>query len=191
MKSPTAAQARKSMSLESRLRVRIERKAPTKLYPFERFFRGFRQIPAIRELFGKDTDRVLRSLKVEFFSAKFGYMGTSDIDGHLLISTHHLEHGGLRTVYLDLVHELCHVNQFRHKKPLFYPRLSYVDAPSEIEAYAFTVKEGRRIGMTDAQLADYLKVEWITKQEHLRLARRMGVIDSRPRGKSHRSRLRR
>jgi hypothetical protein len=179
------------MSLQSKLKVRIERHAPTKLYPFERFFRGFREVPAIRELFGKDTDRVIRNLKVEFFSAKFGYMGTSDIDGHLLISTHHLEHGDLETVYLDLVHELCHVNQFRHRKPLFYPKLSYVDAPSEIEAYAFTVKEGRRIGMTDAQLVEYLKVEWITKQEHQRLARRMGLLGKGGKVKPHRARLRR
>jgi hypothetical protein len=173
------------------LTVRIERDAPTKLYPFERFFRGFAEVPSVRGLFGPQTARVLRGLKVEFFSAKFGYMGTSDIDGHLLISTHHLKHGGLRTVYLDLVHELCHVNQFRHRKPLFYPKLSYVDAPSEIEAYAFTVKEGRRIGMTDAELIEYLKVEWISKQEHLRLARRMGLLGRSTRGKAHRARMRR
>jgi hypothetical protein len=179
------------MSLESRLKVRIVRDAPTKLYSFERFFRGFHQIGAVRELFGRNTDRVLRGLKVEFFSAKFGYMGTSDIDGHLLISTHHLKHGELRTVYLDLVHELCHVNQFRKGKPLFYPRLSYVDAPSEIEAYAFTVREGRRIGMTDRQLIEYLKVEWISKAEHQRLARRMGLVGKSTRRRAHRARLRR
>jgi hypothetical protein len=174
-----------------RLKVRIERNAPTKLYPFERFFRGFRKVEAVRELFGPDTDRVLRNLKVEFFSSKFGYMGTSDVDGHLIISNHHLKHGDLKTVYLDLVHELCHVNQFRHHRPLFYPRLSYVDAPSEIEAYAFTVKEGRRIGLSDAQLFEYLKVEWISDREHRRLARRMGLLSRGTRAKAHRARLRR
>jgi hypothetical protein len=179
------------MSVESRLGVRIERRAPTKLYPFERFFRGFGEVASIRELFGRQTARVLRDLKVEFFSARFGYMGTSDVDGHLLISSRYLKDGDFRTVYLDLVHELCHVHQFRHHKPLFYPKLSYVDAPSEIEAYAFTIKEGKRIGMTDRQLTDYLKVEWIDAAEHRRLARRMGLAPSRPRGKSHRSRLRR
>lgn len=179
------------MARPTRLPVRIERKAPTKLYPFERFFRGFREVAAVRELFGKETDRVIRSLKVEFFSAKFGYMGTSDLDGHLLISTHHLAHGDRNTLYLDLIHELCHVHQFRRGEPLFYPKLSYVDAPSEIEAYAFTVKEGRRIGLTDAELIDYLKVEWIDPREHLRLARRIGLLGRRVRGKGHRARLRR
>lgn len=179
------------MALESKLGVRIERTGPTHLLPFERFFRGFGNVPAVRELFGRDTAKILKRLKVEFFSARFGYMGTSDVDGHLLVSTHHLSDSDFQTVYLDVVHELCHVNQFRRGKPLFYPKLSYVDAPSEIEAYAFTVKEGRRIGMTSRQLIDYLKVEWISKAEHLRLARRMGLIGKASRTKPHRSRFRR
>jgi hypothetical protein len=87
------------------------------------------------------------------------------------------------------VHELCHVNQFRYRKPLFYPRLSYVDAPSEIEAYRFTVKEGPRIGMSDRGLVGYLKVEWISAVEHRRLARRTGLKLPAKRTKLHRSRL--
>jgi hypothetical protein len=179
------------MTKVSRLGVSIERTAPTKLYPFRRFFAGFEGNPAVRELFGAKTGEVLRELKVEFFSAKFGYMGTSDVDGHLLISSHHLHDGEFKTVYLDIVHELCHVNQFRHHKPLFYPKLSYVDAPSEIEAYAFTVKEGLRIGLTRKELIEYLKVEWISPVEHRRLARRMGLLGKTGRGRAHRRRLQR
>ncbi len=169
------------MALESGLGVRIERVGPTKLYPFTRFFQGFDQVPLVRQLFGRQTARVLRSVHVEFFSARFGYMGTSDLDGHLLVSTHHLKDSDFRTVYLDVVHELCHVRQFRDGKPLFYPKLSYVDAPSEIDAYRRTVREGRRIGMTDAELLEYLQVEWITPVEHRRLARRCGVTVPRTR----------
>jgi hypothetical protein len=164
--------------------VRIERNGPTKLYPFRRFFRGFDKVSTVRALFGRRTETVLGSLKVEFFSARFGYMGTSDVDGHLLVSTHHLHDSPFRTVYLDIVHELCHVKQFRDGRPLFYPKLSYVDAPSEIEAYRKTVEEGRRIGMTDAQLREYLKVEWITPAEHRRLVRRCGVGPGRSRSRS-------
>jgi len=178
------------MTVDSDLGVRIERKAPTKLYAFSRFFRGFESVPTVRALFGRQTARVLGSLKVEFFSARFGYMGTSDVDGHLLISTHHLSDSDFRTVYLDIVHELCHVRQFRKGQPLFYPKLSYVDAPSEIEAYRRTVEEGRRIGMTNRQLVDYLKVEWISPAEHRRLARRCGLGGRGSRAAAHRKRLR-
>jgi hypothetical protein len=178
------------MTLENAFGVKIARDAPVKQYPFTRFFRGFERNPMVVGLFGRQTSRVLGGLKVEFFSTKFGYMGTSDIDGHLLISTHHLQHSEVRTIYLDLVHELVHVRQFRKGRPLFYPKLSYVDAPSEIEAYRLTVKEGRRIGMTDRELWDYLKVEWITPKEHARLARHCGVRPGPRRVKGHRSRRR-
>jgi hypothetical protein len=173
---------------ESGLHVRIERKAPTRLYPFERFFRGFQDVPAVRELFGRETATLLHQLKVEFFSARFGYMGTSDVDGHLIVSTHYLETGEFRTIYLDIVHELCHVKQFRDGRPLFRPELNYVDTPTEVEAYAFTVKEGRRIGMTDAELVDYLKVEWIDAEDHRRLARRLGLLRRAPGGTAQRTR---
>jgi hypothetical protein len=163
------------MTREAGFSVEIERDAPVKLYPFARFFRGFEAVPTVRRLFGKRTAQVLRDLRVEFFSSRFGYMGTSDVDGHLLVSTHHLKDSDLRTVYLDVVHELCHVRQFRQGKQLFYPKLSYVDAPSEIEAYRLTVEEGRRIGMNDRELYDYLRVEWISRAELERLARRTKV----------------
>lgn len=178
------------MPVKSAFGVQIERRAPTKLYPFTRFFRGFEKVPIVRELFGARTAQVLRSQKVEFFSARFGYMGTSDVDGHLLISTNHLARSPIRTVYLDIVHELCHVKQFRQGRPLFYPKLSYVDAPSEIEAYRFTVEEGQRIGMSSRQLMDYLKVEWISPAEHRRLAKHCGLVAKTSTAKPHRKRIR-
>ena len=175
--------------------VRIRRHAPIRLYPFERYFQGFADAVPVRALFGAHTARILGALKVEFFSPPFGYMGTSDQDGHLIVSSHHLRTSDLRTLYLDVVHELCHVKQFRDGRPLFDRTKKYVDTPTEIEAYAFTVKEGRRIGMTDAELFEYLKVEWVEASDHRRLARRLGVVPKRrggfagPRGaRPHRAR---
>ena len=179
------------MTVQSRYGVRVQRQAPTKLYSFTRFFQGFEKIPAIRELFGPRTDEILRREQVEFFSTRFGYMGTSDDDGHLLINTRHLHDSPFEVVYLDLVHELRHVKQFRDGKPLFYPKLSYVDAPSEIEAYRFTVAEGRRIGMSERALFDYLKTEWMTDAEHRRLARRCGLSGKARPVRGHRNRIRR
>ena len=163
------------MTVRSRYGVRIERNPPIRLRPFTSYFRGFERVGAVRELFGARTGRVLRELRVEFFSSRFGYMGTSDVDGHLLISTVHLAKSDFRTVYLDVVHELCHVRQFREGRPLFYPKLPYMEAPSEIEAYGVTVREGRRLGMTDRELWDYLTIEWVGRAEVARLARRLGV----------------
>lgn len=176
--------------VESGFGVRIRRRAPIRLYPFEQFFRGFASTPPLRELFGRNAPTILRKLKVEFFSPPFGYMGTSDEDGHLIVSSHHLRTSDLRTLYLDVVHELCHVKQFRAGRPLFDRKKKYVDTPTEIEAYAFTVKEGQRIGMTNAQLLEYLKVEWVDEADHLRLARRMGLLPARKRPSSKTARAR-
>jgi hypothetical protein len=176
------------MAKVRRYGVSIERNAPVVLRPFTSFFQGFERNPAVRELFGDRTEKVLRELKVEFFSSRFGYMGTSDKDGHLLVSGSYLQSGELRSIYLDLVHELAHVRQFHAGEPLFYPKLSYVDAPSEIEAYRFTVKEGRRIGMTDPELFEYLTIEWIEPKELRRLARHTGVAVPKQKRRAKRSR---
>ena len=170
--------------------VRIQRSAPIRLYRFEQFFQGFENAPPIRELFGKSAGKILRGLKVEFFSPPFGYMGTSDVDGHLIVSSHHLRTSDPRTLYLDVVHELCHVKQFRGGRALFDRKRKYVDTPTEIEAYAFTVREGKRLGMTEAELLAYLEVEWVDANDHRRLARRMGLLKKRSRSQGNAGRSR-
>lgn len=102
-------------------------------------------------------------------------MSTSDRDGHLLISTHHLDNSEFRVVYLDIVHELCHVKQFLDGRVLYDDRFSYVDSPVEVEAYRITVEEARRIGMTKKEIADYLKVEWTSDEDHRRLLDSVGI----------------
>ncbi|HTP55436.1 MAG TPA: hypothetical protein VML53_02055 [Thermoplasmata archaeon] len=178
--------ARRAPAVETGFGVRIDRRASIRLYPFRRYFRGFERTLPVRELFGRDTERILSRLRVEFFSPPFGYMGTSDVDGHLIVSSHHLKTSDLRTLYLDVVHELCHVKQFREGRPLFDRKRKYVDTPTEIEAYAFTIREGRRIGMTNAELREYLEVEWVDADDHRRLARRLGLLPParRPRARS-------
>jgi hypothetical protein len=157
------------------LGVNINRNAEVKLYPFTDFFKGFEKVEAVRSTFGDKTEEVLNNLKVEFFSFRFGYMGVSDVDGHILISTHHLKNSDFKVLYLDVVHELVHVKQFMEGKQLFNSEFEYVDSPVEIEAYRHAVKEARRIGMSDEEIADYLKVEWVDEEAHKRLVKAVGL----------------
>jgi hypothetical protein len=157
------------------LGVEINRDAAVKLYPFMDFFKGFDQVAAVRATFGEKTEEVLGNLKVEFFSFRFGYMGVSDIDGHILISTHHLKNSEFRILYLDVVHELVHVKQFMDGKQLFNSEFEYVDSPVEVEAYRHAVKEAKRIGMTDKEIIEYLKVEWVDQESHKRLVEACGL----------------
>ncbi|MCS4539406.1 MAG: hypothetical protein HYU03_01775, partial [Thaumarchaeota archaeon] len=72
-------------------------------------------------------------------------------------------------LYLDLIHELVHVRQHMEGRELFDKRYSYVDRPTEIEAYSAAVKEAKRIGMSYEEIEDYLKVEWVTDEEFDRM----------------------
>lgn len=160
--------------------VQVPRRIPLRFEPFTKRFKGFEDVPAVRATFGAATERRLKALKVEYISPRWGYMGVSDEDGHLLVSTHYLRTGRPRDIYLDLVHELVHVRQFHEGKELFPDGFGYADTPTEIEAYKHCIAEGRRLGMTDAQLFEYLKVEWMTPKEVRKLARNVGVKVPRP-----------
>jgi hypothetical protein len=141
---------------------------------FLEYFKDFSKVEAVREIFGAQTDEVLSHLKVEL-SWIMGYMYVDGSDGHLVISKGYLDNGNKTDIYLDLIHELCHVKQFREGKELFDPRYDYVDRPTEIEAYRYTVKEARRLGLSDERIRCYLWTEWMTQEDFKRLAKSVNV----------------
>jgi len=157
------------------LGVTIIRNVKVKLYRFVDYFKGFENVEAVRKLFGEDVEKVLSQLKVEFFSSRFGYMGVNPDDGHLMVSTYYLKNGAEKEIYLDIIHELCHIKQYMEGKELFDDRFSYVERPTEIEAYRLAVLEARRIGMNDDEIYSYLKTEWINEDDLKRLADMLNV----------------
>jgi len=160
------------------LNVVIPRDVKVTLYKFTDFFKGFEKIDVVREVFWDETEKVLNELKVEFFSSRWGYMGVCGEDGHIMVSVYYLKHGDERDIYLDVIHELVHVKQFMEGKELFDDRIEYVDRSTEIEAYQITVKEARRIRMTDDEIFNYLKANWMSSDEVRKLARTLGVKPS-------------
>jgi hypothetical protein len=117
---------------------------------------------------------VLNNLKVEF-SGRRGYMGVSDLDGHLIISAYYLNNGDIIDLYLDVIHELVHVKQFMEGKELFDSRYNYVERPTEIEAYRHAVEEARKLGLSDERICEYLKTEWMNDEEMKVLAKTLNV----------------
>src|SRR5437879_7803169 len=146
--------------------VKIPRNILLRYQRFLDYFKGFENVDAVRGIFGPRTKSVLGALKVEFFSSKWGYMGVSDEDGHLMVSTHYLRTGGRRDIYLDVVHELVHVRQFGEGKQLFPEGFQYSDAPTDIVVFIVIIAEGRRPGMTDRELFRYMKSGWMRSEEH-------------------------
>lgn len=142
------------------------------------YFKGFERNSAVRGIFGEETEKVLMNLKVDFIW--FGYMGVNDENGHLMVNKRYLSTGRKEDIYLDVVHELCHVKQHMEGKELFDPNYDYVDRPTEIEAYRYAVQEAKRMGLSAAEIRLYLKTEMMSNQAVDKLIRNMGVTFEDP-----------
>lgn len=154
--------------------VMIRRNAEVHLERFNEYFKGFEKVEAVRELFSDETEKTLDELKVEFGSRR-GYMGVSDEDGHLMVSVPYLRDGDERDIYLDIIHELVHVKQFRNGIKLRDNRFRYSNRPTEVEAYAHAVKEARRLGMTDKEIFEYLRMDNMSEDDVKALADAVNV----------------
>ena len=161
-------------AIDLRLKVEIVRNVPVTTHPFTDYFKGFEKVEAVRKIFGEKTEEVLRNLRVEF-GGRRGYMGVSDVDGHLLISAHYIKEGDIIDIYLDIIHELVHVRQFMEGKKLFDDNFSYVRRPTEVEAYRLAVEEAKRLGLSDERICEYLKTEWMSNRDLERLAEAVNV----------------
>ncbi|MGQ0534460.1 MAG: hypothetical protein ACT4PT_00100 [Methanobacteriota archaeon] len=152
---------------------RVDRAAPLGRHRYSDVFPGIERLAAIDAVFpGAEAKRaVLEGLAVEV-SPEDLYMYIDPEDGTLVTGSGHLSKSPDWMLYLDLLHELVHVRQFRAGLDLYDRRFAYVDRPTEIEAYEVAVREGRRIGLDEETLSEYLRVEWVTAEDHARLAAR-------------------
>jgi hypothetical protein len=154
--------------------IEINRNAEMLSYAFGDVFKGFDKVEAVRNIFGDATEQVLSRQRVVLYP-RMGYLSVDGQSGYILVSQPYLRNGDEVYLYLDVIHELVHVKQFLEGKELFDERYSYVDRPTEIEAYRVATNEARRIGLSDAKIREYLKVEWITNAEFARLLRSVGM----------------
>jgi hypothetical protein len=154
--------------------VTLNREVSTGSFRFMEVFEGFETLDAVRSIFGDNTEKVLSDIRVDV-QARPGYLRVDDETGNIVVSGEYLKTGDERHLYLDVVHELVHVRQFMEGKELFDRRYTYVDRPTEIEAYRACVAEGKRIGMKDDEVTEYLKVEWVTDEEFGRLLVSVGI----------------
>jgi hypothetical protein len=141
---------------------------------FTDYFKGFEKVEAVKQIFGEKTQEVLQNLKVSFTYIG-GYMWIDPRHGSLVISSHYLNEGDKTDIYLDIIHELVHIRQLMEGKKLFDAEYDYADRPTEIEAYQHAVDEARRLGMNDQQICEYLKTEWMSKEDLERLAKSVNV----------------
>ncbi len=158
----------------------INRSAERGSASFKDVFRGFEGVDAVRSIFLDRTEQILADLRVDILP-RAGYLRVDDETGNIVVSSDYLRNGDGTHLYLDVIHELVHIKQFMEGKELFDRRYSYVDRPTEVEAYRASVNEARRIGMREHEIVEYLRVEWITEEEFQRLLAAVGV---RPRART-------
>jgi hypothetical protein len=108
--------------------------------------------------------------------AAAGFRMVESREDVIVVARSHLANSPQMDVYLDIIHEFLHILQRRQGRALWLgPKVSYVDRPTEVEAYSYSVAEARRLGIPDTYLRKYLEVPWVKKSEYLRLLRNVGV----------------
>jgi hypothetical protein len=105
-----------------------------------------------------------------------GFRMVESVDDEIVVARSHLVNSPSMDVYLDVVHEFLHILQRKQGRELWLGlKVPYVDRPTEVEAYAFSVAEARRLGVPDSYLREYLRVTWVSRADYLRLLRHLGV----------------
>jgi hypothetical protein len=105
-----------------------------------------------------------------------GFRMVETRDDVIVVSRSYLCYGPSVDIYLDIIHEFLHILQRKQGRDIWPSRkIAYVDRPTEVEAYAYSVAEARRLGVPDSYLRKYLEVTWIRRSEYRRLLRNVGV----------------
>lgn len=155
---------------------RVRRKTFVGEYKFADVFQGLESSPALSRVFGSRTEmtKVIKHLKLSVEDTDWGLWLDRDT-GTICIGQKHLATALSSFLYLDAIHVLVHVKQFLEGKELYDQAFEYVDRPTELEAYRFTVAEARRIGMKEEEILRYLRMDAVDDTELGKLMEKIGV----------------
>ena len=172
---------------------RLDRSAALGRHPLLRVFQGLEDVPPFQEYPATSPERrkVAEHTSVAIvggptwmyvaphepppFARAVGWKPVTSASDCIVVGRRHLTKSPAITVYLDILHELFHIFQRRAGRELWDISNGYAGSPTELEAYAFAIKEARRLGADDRYLRGYLEVDWIDKKEHARLVRNLGI----------------
>ena len=132
--------------------------------------KGLENSVALNKIFGHKLKAILNSTIVNVVSKPWQIWVDRETK-IITINKNYLFHSDKSILYLDFIHEMVHLWQIANGKNVFDRSFKYVDAPTEIEAYRYTIEDAKRIGFSKIDIIDYLKVRWISDQEHLRLVK--------------------
>ena len=156
--------------------IKVNRDLQDGHYRLEDIFENLKSVEILLKVFKskENLDDVFEKTVV-IVDGSSHYMHVKNEDASIVVGKDHLKNSEKKILYLDIIHELVHVKQQRQGIDLYDSSYHYVDRPTEVEAYEIAVEEARKLGMNDSEIFDYLHVEWISPDEHKRLASRVGI----------------
>jgi hypothetical protein len=145
-------------------------------YKFIEAFDGLQYSSTLLRVFGssKNLLKVSQHLKLRVEDSDWGpWLDKST--GSICIGSRYMRIVRPNFIYLDVVHVLVHVKQYLDGRDLLDQTFEYVDRPTEIEAYRYTIDEAKKLGMGEEQILRYLRVDTVDDTELGRLIERIGV----------------
>lgn len=139
-------------------------------------FAGLESSSALAKVFGSRSQmiKIMKHLKLRVEPNDSGLWLDRDT-GTVCIGAKHLGGAHADFLYLDVVHVLVHVCQFLEGRDLYDQTFEYVERPTELEAYRYTVAEARKIGLDESEILRYLRMDAADDSELGKLIDRIGV----------------
>jgi hypothetical protein len=165
--------------LQPVLRVRgfrVRRSAGIGEYKLTDIFTGLDSSSSLLRVFGSKTEmaKIMKHLKLRVEPNESGLWLDRDT-GTICIGLKHLSSAKTEFIYLDVIHVLVHVRQFLEGKELYDQAFEYVERPTELEAYRYTIAEARRVGMGETEILRYLRMDAADDSELGKLMEKIGV----------------
>jgi hypothetical protein len=150
--------------------ARVTRALPTGLQPYLALLPGALQSPALTlvEPDAGARQRLVEQARVRIEPMR-GYCFVDVTTPAIVLAQGYYRDGSDLDLYLDLVHELTHLRQHAAGHNVWDDSYAYPDRPTEVEAYAIAVAEGRRLGMTDDDVWRHLSNPWMSRSDVRRL----------------------
>lgn len=155
---------------------RAKRNASLGEYKFTEIFIGVENSHTLLRVFGSQRTmlKIIHHLKLNVVDSDWG-IWLDHNTGSVCVGSRYFPAAKIYFLYLDVIHVLVHLKQFLDGKDLFDQTFEYVDRPTEIEAYRYTVEEAKRLGMTEDDILKYLRVDAVDDSELGRLIEKIGV----------------
>lgn len=154
--------------------ARVRRDLPPGRHPFLDLLPGVAESPAlVRISAGTDPRELLVGARVRIEQGR-GFAFVDAVESCIVLVEPYYRAGDDLDLYL--LHELTHLRQRAEGRDLWDRRFCYVDRPTEIEGYAVAVEEGRRLGMSEADLVRHLSNPWMTAADVQRLLANVNAV---------------